>query len=277
MGAGCSNGRALVFLCGCRDLSSTTIPPRARVGARIFSTKALRRGSMSTTATPRAAKSGMRGARATEKPKFLTARCGHSPSSSATACASSSRRGACGALILAATRKRSTALGRRERRQGPAGRIRARRQYVADAGRGDGLPAVLRVRRRRDPPHARRKHRVEWGKPRQPASGAVLDGRADCSGRADAGARRRDRARSLRSRTMCVVCLCSTGCTRASAPHPGGRRSAVADRFAPWWKFPEESGTMAPATAREPPRAPRRPTTQRSRASRAKGAGRKSQ
>ena len=73
-----------------------------------------------------------------------------------------------------------------------------------------------------------------WGEPRQPASVAVLHGRLDCSGRPHAGARRRDRAPGHLGAGICALSVSrSTACARASAPRPRGRRSAVADRFAP--------------------------------------------
>jgi hypothetical protein len=51
---------------------------------------------------------------------------------------------------------------------------------------------------------------------------------------------------------MCVVCLALNGLRPRERTASDGRRSAVVDRFAPRRKFPEESGTMAPAAARGP-------------------------
>jgi hypothetical protein len=64
VGAGCSNGRPLVFPLWLSEIYRAQQYRFGRGSGRgSFSTRAPRRGSMSTTATPRAPKSGMRGAR----------------------------------------------------------------------------------------------------------------------------------------------------------------------------------------------------------------------
>src|SRR5208337_3944729 len=65
---------------------------------------------------------------------------------------------------------------------------------------------------------------------RDNASVAVLHALLDCSGRAYAGARRRDRAPGRLGAGLCALSVSrSTACACAGAPRPRGRRSAVAD------------------------------------------------